>query len=279
MDIFDNICPHCKKHILSNKKVFANHVRWCKQNPKYNEIRNSTINKLKKFYNKFHKSFEVKCYTCGKIFNVIEDERKFPLKDKYFCCRSCANTHIFSQETKDKISKSLKNRTKPHIKKCKNCGKEIISKRKFCSDTCQRIYKSRNSTNPHLKIYLSFCKFNFSLNQYTDEFDFELIEKYGWYKASNHGNNLNGISRDHKFSQLEGWEQKIDPYIISHPVNCELMQHYKNSSKNKKCSITLEELIKNIIIWNKKYGKFENKIDYTIFEKMGIKFSIKFDEI
>ena len=57
------------------------------------------------------------------------------------------------------------------------------------------------------------------------------------------------------------------------------MQHYKNSSKNKKCSITLEELIKNIIIWNKKYGKFENKIDYTIFEKMGIKFSIKFDEI
>ena len=276
MEIVNSICPHCNEHIIGNKKVFANHVRWCKKNPKYEEIRNSTITKLKKYNDSFYKIFEVICFKCGKKFEVREDYRKFPTKEKYFCCRSCANSHIRTEESKLKTSISIKNKLniQPKVKKCKWCGKEFIGKRKFCSDECLKLYKTRNSSNQKLKIYLSYCKFTFSLNNYPDEFDFDLIQKYGWYKAKNHGDNLNGISRDHKFSKLEGWEQKIDPYIISHPANCELMRHNDNSSKCKKCSISIDDLVCKIKEWNKKYGYYENKINYKIFDELGISFSL-----
>lgn len=46
------------------------------------------------------KQFIVTCYKCGKSFEVIEDESKFPIKTKYFCSRSCANTRTLNDETK-----------------------------------------------------------------------------------------------------------------------------------------------------------------------------------
>lgn len=54
------------------------------------------------------REFEVICKTCGKSFKVLEDETNFPIKgDKYYCCRSCANTRHHSLETKSKIGNSL----------------------------------------------------------------------------------------------------------------------------------------------------------------------------
>ena len=87
-----------------------------------------------------------------------------------------------------------------------------------------------------------------------EEFDFELIKRYGWYKAKNHGNNLTGISRDHMVSIKYGFEHNVDPKIISHPANCKLMIHSENVRKYNKCSITLEELLVRIENWNKKYN-------------------------
>lgn len=46
LPIVENICPYCECHLLMNKKVFANHVRWCKSNPKFIE----KIVSLKKSY-------------------------------------------------------------------------------------------------------------------------------------------------------------------------------------------------------------------------------------
>jgi len=106
--------------------------------------------------------------------------------------------------------------------------------------------------------YKILCKFDFNLNDYPNEFEFTLIEKYGWYKAKNHGDNLNGISRDHMYSIMEGYKSNIDPKIISHPANCKLMIHNENVSKYNKCSITIEELIDRINKWDNKY-KLKNK--------------------
>lgn len=222
------------------------------------------------------KIFKVNCSVCGKEIEVCEDDRKFPKREKYFCSRACSNTRIRTEEIKRKISNTLKQKVKPHY--CKYCGKEIFGKRKYCSDICLKLEKTKNSRNQKLKVYLSYCNFLFSLNDYPNEFDFEIIKKYGWYKPKNHGDNLNGISRDHKFSRMMGWELKIDPYIISHPANCELLQHKNNISKHKKCSISLSDLILNINNWNDKYGFYENKIDYKIFEDLGIKFSVLYNE-
>ena len=69
------------------------------------------------------------------------------------------------------------------------------------------------------------------------------------------------------FSVDEGYKQNIDPYLISHPANCKLMKHEDNFKKKTECSITLDELKQRVNDWNKKYGVYENKIDYTKLEK------------
>ena len=102
------------------------------------------------------------------------------------------------------------------------------------------------------------CSFNFNLNDFKEEFDFTLIESFGWYKAKNNGDNPIGVSRDHKVSVKYGFENKIDPSIISHPANCQLIQQTKNSSKGTKNSISIEELIKDIEKWNNKYPNIKN---------------------
>lgn len=100
-----------------------------------------------------------------------------------------------------------------------------------------------------IKRYRQLCEFKFSLKDYPNRFNFSLIEKYGWYKAKNRGDNPNGVSRDHMYSVKEGFINKIDPKIISHPANCELLVHKDNNKKKTASSITIEELLKRIEKW------------------------------
>lgn len=80
------------------------------------------------------------------------------------------------------------------------------------------------------------------------------MQNIGWYKAKNKGNNLNGVSRDHIISVKYGFENNIDPKIISHPANCQLLRHNDNVSKGKNNHITLQELLLKIEEWDKKYN-------------------------
>lgn len=264
-------CPICSK-LYSYKGLWTHIDRSHNESKQYCQGNNGCYNKpeykkaLKNGLNKYHnetlgefKEFEVECYKCHKKFKVRERENKFPSKDKYFCSKFCSHIHIQTEEQNLARSLKLKGKYYKHYIKpknlyCKFCGKILTNrKRKFCNDECLKNWKRRNTSE--YKKYWIECQFKFALNEYPEEFDFSLIEKYGWYKASNHGNNLTGISRDHKYSVSDGFKNKVDPKIISHPANCELMQHNKNSSKYKKSSITLEELLKRIEKWNKKYGE------------------------
>lgn len=91
------------------------------------------------------------------------------------------------------------------------------------------------------------------MKDYPDEFDFKLIEQYGWYKAKNRGNNPNGVSRDHMYSVVDGFVNNVDPLIVAHPANCRLIRQSENASKKNKSCITLDELKERIRIWNEKY--------------------------
>lgn len=126
-------------------------------------------------------------------------------------------------------------------------------KNKFCNKKCQNKYNRKHLTE--YQKYYKDCKFKFGLKDYPNEFDFSLIEEFGWYKPKNHGNNLNGISRDHMLSVKEGFEKSIKCEIISHPANCKLMQQTNNSKKHKKSSIKIKDLNKKIELWNIKYSK------------------------
>lgn len=194
------------------------------------------------------------CKFCGK-------QIPYEKRGNKYCNSSCQakvtnKKRVVSEKTRLKQSQAALNRCNGTYKTdpCPGCGKEVkrINKRKYCSDICRK-----ESKRKHLSEYEKYkrdCAFSFVMKDFPDEFDFSLIEHYGWYKPKNRGNNLNGVSRDHMFSIREGFRQKISPTIISHPANCKLMRHEKNISKNDKCSISIEILKERIKEWDKKYG-------------------------
>lgn len=132
---------------------------------------------------------------------------------------------------------------------------------KTCSKTNVQFYTSnKNATiHPSLKValrtYRARCSFSFNVYDYPNQFDLDLITKYGWYSpggrnSKNKNINMNGVSRDHLFSVYDGWINDIDPRIISHPANCRLILQSENASKRNSSSITLDELLQRIAIWN-----------------------------
>ena len=265
-------CEECNLE-FKTFQAKANHYRW--KHLGYTYKNKETKEKAKINYLKAKELIhgkiieeDILCDKCKKIIHIKYREGK--KHKKYYCSSSCANGHVWSKESKLKQSNSIKKLIKEgkapgylskynniiltedaHKKYCLNCNIEIKGYRKFCSKECRQEYRIKNYTN-YQKYHLA-CQFNFNLSDYPDEFDFLLVEKYGWYSAKNRGNNLNGVSRDHMFSIKEGFLQNIDPKIISHPANCKLMIHNDNVKKYKKCSITLEELNKKIVIWDLKY--------------------------
>lgn len=255
-------CKHCNKEFSDvNGKWFSNHVRWCEKNPNRTDTDGIAKASREHFDKKLGlvKEFKVHCSKCNKEFTVEEREKQFPKRKEYFCSRSCSNTRNLTQETKDKIRDGIvlyNGGINKLIEKriCLYCNKEFETKgrvnQRFCSVKCGAA--SHKSSNEYLA-YRHACKFGFNVWDYPEEFDLNLIYKYGWYKPKNRGDNLKGVSRDHKISITFGWENGIDPAIIKHPANCKLMRHNENISKHKKCSIELQQLKESIESWEKKY--------------------------
>lgn len=197
-------------------------------------------------------------------------------KQGIFCSRTCANSRgPRTEDFKRKVSRKLTGTSlsqqqrekcktnrwgKSYIRKvfniiCINCNNSFESyddAPKCCSRTCRKEFTEYNKTafqNYHKK-----CQFKFNVYNYRNWFDLALIEKYDWYKAKNRGDNLDGISRDHRLSVKEGFLNSIDPKLISHPANCELKKHRENQSKHSKSSITLSQLINEIEKFESLYG-------------------------
>lgn len=88
-------CKYCKTEFdFTTTSEKGNHTRWCKANPnrpskkELSEIQQRAVEKrLGKLV-----EFTVTCHACGENFTVVEREKKFPQKDKYFCSRNCANS-------------------------------------------------------------------------------------------------------------------------------------------------------------------------------------------
>lgn len=190
-----------------------------------------------------------KCPNC-KTFFEIDNNRRYK---KIFCSRSCSNKREHSENTKLLIGKSNSTERLVTCKICNNSfSKHDRRSNKYCSDKC-KLEKLREHLTGY-KLYKRKCSFKFNLSDYKNEFDFNLIKKYGWYKAKNRGNNLKGISRDHMLSIKEGFLNNIPTELIAHPANCKLIKQTENSSKYSKSSINIDELIKRINKWNTKYG-------------------------
>jgi len=51
---------------------------------------------------------------------------------------------------------------------------------------------------------------------------------------------------DHIFSISEGYKQKINPFLIAHPCNLQMLKAKENKKKNAKCGHTMEELLEKV---------------------------------
>ena len=129
------------------------HKRNCLKNPKRKEI----LEKIKKANPNQKQHKEIKCEKCGKKFEVLITKKNF-LDGKYKknCSLKCANSRKLSEESKNKISITLKN--KPHkngslkekeIRECISCKKKFEcyknSKKKCCNLSCAGSLGGKNS--------------------------------------------------------------------------------------------------------------------------------------
>lgn len=127
------------------------------------------------------------------------------------------------------------------FKYCKHCNNAFrsIHSREYCSYICKGLSS--------IKRYRIVCKFKISKTLYPQLFNIPLLTDYGWYRASNHpkGYNPNGATWDHLFRIEDGYRLGIDPTIMSHPANAEMISWMENISR-KKSTITYDELIQKI---------------------------------
>ncbi len=257
----DRTCKYCKETFANIEgRVFSNHVRWCDKNLSRNKSNTALSESMLAYFDstkgKF-KKFEVECETCGKPFEVKEREKLFPKKEKYFCSKSCSCSNMHSDETK--LKQSVGQAKVCYIKYCRICKKVIRAKYTFCSNKCVgKHYIEVNNINLSAKEkYRKACKFKFNLKDFPEEYDFSLMKKCGWW---NPVTNIEGVSRDHIVSVQYGYENDVDPEIINHPANCQIIKQRDNSNKHIKCHMTIQELLQKIKNWNIKY-RVVNSVD------------------
>lgn len=168
--------------------------------------------------------------------DVIVDPRTSVVR-----CTECRRIH-----TNKRLKQYYTGRPNKH---CKRCDVVFVGHRKQYCDGCMYDY---------YRLYRPNCEFKFDVFKYSRWFDYSLIERHGVYSPSNKRNNLFGVSKDHMLSVRFGFDHGIDPTIIRHPANCELMLHNDNSSKNRSSSITLDELYIRIQKFESIYGSMSD---------------------
>lgn len=272
-----NICNWCDQPNNTNNKYCsrscsAKYARSKRKNcahNKYDELAEKARIIREKKIKKYNSKPKI-CLNCDSPIN-------FKNKAGKFCGYSCSakyNNIIHKNKT---VPTDIKNKRRDGLIKhlimtgtlqteidrlCIECGgkyKTLSSNtnRKFCSCKCAGKNRIKNNSKRMTgkKRYQYDCKFRFNLKDFSDKFSFVLIEQHGWYKAKNNGDNPTGISRDHMYSIKDGFDNNVDPYLISHPANCQLMQHTINWNKRGNSSIPIEELKKRVEEWDNKNPK------------------------
>ena len=233
---------------------------------------------IEKFCQQCNKEFTVKpgsygkfcSLSCGTIFRSIKQKelRIDTYESNPSICKHCKSPLSYDQRHNKYCSHSCSAfatnnviRKRGPIPKEKHpfCTVEFI----LCSKT-NKWYSNRNSNgsirkvSPYVKTekekYYQAARFRFNVYQFPEKFDLDLVNNHGWYscpgkKRKRSAKNINGVSRDHLMSVSYGFKNNIDPAIISHPANCQIVLHSENKRKAESCKITLEELLDRIKNW------------------------------
>ena len=107
--------------------------------------------------------------------------------------------------------------------------------------------KSGKAITEEKRIYKNLCEFSFDPYKYKNIPNYNLLLEFGIYHPTK---NPNGVCRDHIVSKEYGFRNNIDPYIISHPANCQFLTNFDNIKKGESSSINLDQLNERIKNWN-----------------------------
>ena len=181
-----------------------------------------------------------KCSVCGEIF-------KQPSRQKSTCSRICASKKNPPIRQPRKIRKGDVRGDADFslVYRCKCCGKYFRNKiTKYC-EICQ----------PNIRLYRARCEFKFNVFDYPDKFNLDLVTEFGWYspggKKGHKTKNTNGVARDHLYTVADGFKNGVEPEMLAHPANCQLILQEDNVRKRDTSTITLEELKQRIANWNR----------------------------
>lgn len=248
-------CKYCHQEFTPKYKVHS-----------YCSLSCSTGYRNKKSAGKRKENYIKKPNLCQECQNPLEYNKK----NNKFCSTSCSAiyenhrrketnwTHPSkNNQSKEELIEQLRRRRMgaegpfSHVSfaTCKITGKLYRSNIPNSKGHIQR--------SPYVKLdektkYYEDAKFTFHVYDFPDKFNLNLIEKHGWYSTPGSRNgvkNVNGVSRDHMISISEGFKLGIDPKLLAHPANCQLLQHRDNQRKHGRSSITLDELYKRIEEW------------------------------
>lgn len=94
--------------------------------------------------------------------------------------------------------------------------------------------------------YRYLARFKINALNITKIRGFSQLEVVGWYNSQH---NPNGLVKDHMLSIAHGFKNKINPEVVGHLANCELIPAVKNIKKSSDCSISEKDLKTLIKRW------------------------------
>jgi len=201
------LCKYCNQEIDPRK--MGAHVLNCRFNSQYEIFQSkriATSQQKKAEIPILH--FNASCQKCGLSLTFFETKEKFLKRKNFFCSRSCANSRICSDSTKEKIRNSLVV-IKPE-KFCRYCGNPVFTKRVFCSDDCKQSFGTSAETRKKIS-------------------DKAKGNTGGWRNFG--GNGKRGIYQGHLFQS--SWELAWLIFQIEngkHPLRCEKCFEYITES-------------------------------------------------
>jgi len=214
-----------KKAKLGSKRYFENESNKKRQHRINSKKR--TIKKIKKKYSIFYQVEEMR-YEPGK-----EKERLIQVRCKNNKCKNSKELDGWFTSTNRQLEQRIAAIELPNG----NDGLYF-----YCSEECKQecelfnLHEDPNRLNEYQKYSIKVYKITHN-NLKLFKNKIQNLHLRGWKY---------GYDLDHRFSIYDGFNQNIDPEIIGHYKNLEIIKASKNRSKNKKSSITLNELLNKI---------------------------------
>lgn len=90
------------------------------------------------------------------------------------------------------------------------------------------------------------CSFKISSKDICKIKGYALLLKLGVYSKDN----LVGVVKDHRYSVIDGFNNKVATEMLAHSANCEFLTYDDNSKKSGNSSVSIEQLQEEISSWN-----------------------------